>query len=69
MFNSRVLLISMIVIKISSVFIFEVSVIFVCFLDCVDFIIYVFEMIMTFSLFAELILIKIIKDVFSKYKI
>ena len=69
MFNSRVLLISMIIIEISSIFISEVSIIFVRFLNCVDFIIYVFEMIMTFFLFVELISMKIIRDVFSRYKV
>ena len=48
MFDPKVLLISMIVIKISSIFVFEISIIFVRFLSCVDFIIYVFEMIILF---------------------
>ena len=70
MFNSNVLFVSKIVIKISPVFVFEVSVVFfVRFFGCIDFIIYVFKMIMTFSLFVELISMKIIKDVLSKYKV
>ena len=69
LFNSEILLISMIVVKVSSIFISEVSMIFVHFLNCVDFIIYVFEMTMTFSLFVELISTKIIKSVLSKYKV
>ena len=69
MFDSRVLLIPITVIEISSVFVFEISIIFVRFLSCVGFIIYVFEMIMAFFLFVELISTRIIKGVLSKYKI
>ena len=69
MFDPRVLLISMIIIEISSIFILEVSIIFVHFLNYADFIIYIFKMIMIFFLFAELISTKIIKIVLSEYKI
>ena len=70
MFNSKILSISMIIVETSSIFIFEISTgFFVHFFDYVDFIVYAFEMIMTFSLFAELISIKMIKGVLSKYKV
>ena len=69
-FNSNVLFVSRAVVEISLIFVFEVSVIFfVRFFDCIDFIVYIFEMIMTFFLFVELISTRIIKDVFSKYKV
>ena len=68
-FNPKVLLISMIVIEVSSIFMSEVLMIFVRFLNCVGFIVYVFEMIITFPLFVELISTKIIKGVLSGYRI
>ena len=69
MFDSKVLLISMTVIEISPIFISEISMIFVRFLNCTDFIMYVFEMTMTFSLFVKSISTKIIKDVLSEYRV
>ena len=48
-FNSKVLSILMIIVEISSVFIFKISTnFFVRFFDCVGFIVYVFDMTMTF---------------------
>ena len=69
MFDPKILLIPMTVVEISSIFISEVSMIFVRFLNCADFIIYVFEMIMVFSLFVELISTKIIRNVLSRYRV
>ena len=71
MFNSKILLIAITVIKISSIFVFEISMVFfVRFFDYVDFIVYAFEIIITFFLFVELMFsTRIIKNVFSKYKI
>ena len=70
MFNSGVLFVSITVVKISPIFVSEVSVIFVRFFDCVDFIVYVFEMIMIFLLIVELMFsMRITKNVLSRYKI
>ena len=70
MFDSKILSISMIVVEISSVFVFEILMsFFVRFLDYVDFIVYIFEMIMAFFLFVELISARIIRNVLSRYKV
>ena len=69
-FDSNVLFVPGAVVEISSIFVSEVSVIFfIRFFGCIDFIVYIFEVIMTFSLFVELISTKIIRDVLSEYKI
>ena len=71
MFNLNVLSVSMTVIDVSSIFVSEVSMVFfIRFFDCVDLIVYVFETIMVFFLFIELMFsTRITKNVLSKYKI
>ena len=68
MFDSKVLLIS--TIDISSIFVFEISAgFFIRFFGYMSFIVYVFDTTITFFLFIELVLTKIIKDVLSEYRV